>query len=158
MSATIRFTLNGDAVHTTARADARLVDVLRGEFGLVAVKEGCGGGECGACMVLLDDRPVLSCIMAVGAVEGAAVTTVESLRERPGYRLLAQCLEDAGAVQCGFCTPAMIMVAYALLRDVPAPDESAIRRALAGNLCRCTGYAAIVEAVRAATAKRGDAW
>lgn len=156
MKTLVRFVLNGRETEVSTWADARLVDVLREDFGLTGAKEGCGEGECGACTVLLEGRPVLSCIMAVGAVEGRSVTTVEGLRQRPGYQLLARCFEDAGAVQCGFCTPAMLMTAYALLDESPAPDEADIRRALAGNLCRCTGYAAIVQAVRLAAEQWGE--
>jgi carbon-monoxide dehydrogenase small subunit len=135
-----------------------LIDVLRERFGLTGTKEGCGEGECGACMILLGGRPTLSCLVAIGAIETKRVTTIEGLRESPGFAILAQAFSDAGAVQCGYCTPGMIMIAYALLRDQRNPDESSIRRAMAGNLCRCTGYAMIVEAIRLAAARRGLPW
>lgn len=158
MTRTISFNLNGAPVKADAAHETRLVDLLRNNFGLTGIKEGCGEGECGACMILLNGFPALSCIMAAGAVEGQQVTTIEGLRSTPGFAILAQAFNDAGAVQCGYCTPGMIVIAYALLRDDPAPDEQTIRSAMAGNLCRCTGYAMIVEAVTLAAKRRGKAW
>ncbi|MCX5815433.1 MAG: (2Fe-2S)-binding protein [Proteobacteria bacterium] len=158
MTVSIPFELNGVPVEADASLETRLVDVLREQFKLTGTKEGCGEGECGACMILLDGQPVLSCITAVGAVRGRQVTTIEGLRSTTGFAVLSQALNDAGAVQCGFCTPGTIVTAYALLRDFPMPDEKTIREALAGNLCRCTGYNMIVEAVTLAAQKRGDAW
>ncbi len=158
MTRTISFNLNGTPVTADAAHETRLVDLLRNNFGLTGIKEGCGEGECGACMILLNGFPALSCIMAAGAVEGQQVTTIEGLRSSPGFAILAQAFNDAGAVQCGYCTPGMIVIAYALLRDDPAPDEQTIRSAMAGNLCRCTGYAMIVEAVTLAAKRRGEAW
>ncbi len=158
MTASIPFELNGTPVETSASPDTRLVDVLRGEFKLTGAKEGCGEGECGACMILLDGKAVLSCLTAAGAVRGRSVTTIEGLRSTPGFAVLSQAFNDAGAVQCGFCTPGMIITAYALLRDFPAADEETISEALAGNLCRCTGYTMIVEAITMAARKRGDLW
>lgn len=158
MTRTISFNLNGAPVTANAAHETRLVDLLRNHFGLTGIKEGCGEGECGACMILLNGFPALSCIMAAGAVEGQQVTTIEGLRSSPGFAILAQAFNDAGAVQCGYCTPGMIVIAYALLRDDPAPDEQTIRNAMAGNLCRCTGYSMIVEAVTLAAKRRGEAW
>jgi carbon-monoxide dehydrogenase small subunit len=154
----ISFQLNTMPVSVEVTPDTRLIDVLREHFRLTGTKEGCGEGECGACMILLDGSPTLSCLMAIGAIDGKRVTTIEGLREAPGFAILAQAFSDAGAVQCGYCTPGMIMIAYALLRDQRTPDESSIRRAMAGNLCRCTGYAMIVEAIRLASARRGPSW
>lgn len=154
MSEGFEFELNGQTVRTKADPVARLADVLRDEFGLTGTKVGCGEGECGACTVLLDGRPVLSCIMAVGAVRGRSVTTLEGLTKTPGFTILVRAFNDAGAVQCGFCTPGMILIAFALLRDRPDPDEEYIRQAMAGNLCRCTGYGMIVDAVLLAARER----
>lgn len=158
MTVSTPFELNGAPVETNASPETRLLDVLREQFKLTGTKEGCGEGECGACMILLDGEPVLSCLTAVGAVRGRSVTTIEGLRSTSGFAVLSQTLNDAGAVQCGFCTPGMIITAYALLRDYPMPDERTIREALAGNLCRCTGYNMIVEAITMAARKRGDVW
>ncbi len=154
----ITFELNGQQVESTSLPERRLVDVLREELSLMGPKIACGEGECGACTVLLDGGAVLSCIMAVGAVEGRSVVTIEGLRQTVGFQILAQAFNDAGAVQCGFCTPGIIMTAYALLRDNPAPDESEIKVAISGNLCRCTGYNMIFEAISLASLKKEDQW
>jgi aerobic carbon-monoxide dehydrogenase small subunit len=156
MSQGLEFILNGRTVRTEADPATRLSDVLRDGFGLTGTKIGCSEGECGACTVLLDKKPVLSCILAVGAVRGREVTTIEGLTRTPGFAILSRAFNDAGAVQCGFCTPGMIIVAFALLRDRPDPDEDAIRQAMAGNLCRCTGYGMIVDAVRQAARERQE--
>ncbi|QJB57033.1 (2Fe-2S)-binding protein [Pseudodesulfovibrio sp. zrk46] len=158
MTTSLSFTLNGESVSTTAPLSVRLVDVLRDEFHLMGTKEGCGEGECGACMVLMNGRPTLSCLVLLGAAKEKEIVTIEGLRNAPGFAILAQAFNDAGAVQCGFCTPGMIMTTYALLRDHPEPDETTIRTAMAGNLCRCTGYSMIVEAVSLAAQRRGEAW
>lgn len=152
------FTLNGAEKIYAGRADARLLDVLRDECGLTGAKEGCGEGECGSCTVLLDGRPALSCLLLMGQVRGRSVTTVEGLSQRRGFAVLSRCFAEAGAVQCGFCTPGMIVAAYALLRDNRSPAEEQIRAAMAGNLCRCTGYKAIVAAIEMAAADRDGGW
>ena len=154
----ILFTLNGAEKIYAGRADARLLDVLRDECGLTGAKEGCGEGECGSCTVLLDGRPALSCLLLMGQVRGRSVTTVEGLSQRRGFAVLSRCFAEAGAVQCGFCTPGMIVAAYALLRDNRSPAEEQIRAAMAGNLCRCTGYKAIVAAIEMAAADRDGGW
>ena len=154
----ILFTLNGADKIYAGRADARLLDVLRDECGLTGAKEGCGEGECGSCTVLLDGRPALSCLLLMGQVRGRSVTTVEGLSQRRGFAVLSRCFAEAGAVQCGFCTPGMIVAAYALLRDNRSPAEEQIRAAMAGNLCRCTGYKAIVAAIEMAAADRDGGW
>lgn len=160
MNPEIVFRLNGREVRSASPVTARVTDVLRDEFGLTGTKVGCGEGECGACTVLLDGRPVLSCIMALGALQGRELTTIEGLRDTPGFSVLSRAFAQAGAVQCGFCTPGMIVSAFALLRDNPDPDEDAVRAAMAGNLCRCTGYFMIVDAVLLAAAekKRTGRW
>jgi carbon-monoxide dehydrogenase small subunit len=152
----IRFRLNGREVSTAAHALARLIDVLRDELGDVSVKEGCGEGECGACSVLVDGKLMNSCLLPVGRVEGAAITTMAGLRETDRGRALIEAFAREGAVQCGFCIPGIVIAAEALLAGNPAPDEREIRTGISGNLCRCTGYDLIVKAVAsAARAGRG---
>ena len=148
------FTLNGKAV--TYRGDPlkRLLDVLREDFGLTGVKEGCGEGECGACAALLDGDMVNTCLVPVGVVAGREVTTIEGIAGTKEGQDIIEALADAGAVQCGFCTPGMVVAAASLLRGNPRPTETEIREAISGNLCRCTGYDMIVSGIRAA-AKRG---
>jgi carbon-monoxide dehydrogenase small subunit/xanthine dehydrogenase small subunit len=137
----IRFTLNGKRVSITAPPLKRLLDVLREECGLTGTKEGCGEGECGACTVLLDGAPVASCLVPFAQARRARVTTIEGLGGRDP---LQRCFVEEGAAQCGICTPGMIMAAVPLARGATLPQ---IREALAGNLCRCTGYSAIYRAV-----------
>ena len=154
----VRFTLNGE--NTVLKTDPlrRVVDVLRDDFGLTGTKEGCGEGECGACAVLLDGRLVNSCLLPVSALEGASLVTIEGFRTTARFSVLKECFAEAGAVQCGFCTPGMILAAEALLSKVPHPDEQDVRVALSGNLCRCTGYSMIVDAVLAAARKGAGLW
>ena len=127
----------------------RLLDFLREDLDLTGAKEGCGMGECGACTVLVDGEPVCSCLVLVGQVAGADVMTAEGLAEQ-GLHPVQAAFVQAHASQCGFCTPGMIVSAAALLSRDPQPDEEAVRMALAGNLCRCTGYASILTALRRA--------
>ncbi len=143
----MKFTLNGRRVEVEAHPLARLLDVLREECGLTGTKEGCGEGECGACTVLLDDRPVNACLIPFAHVEGARVTTIEGLKAR---RLLESFVQEGGA-QCGFCTPGMLVAATALPTGA---DGEGVKRGLAGNLCRCTGYTAIYRAIEKARARR----
>ncbi len=133
----------------------RLIDVVREEFNITGVKEGCGQGECGACSVIINKRLVNSCLVPIGNLENMEVLTIEGLKLTNRFEILGQAFEDAGAVQCGFCTPGMIMAAEALLTNNPNPKEEDIRRGISGNLCRCTGYNMIVEAVKLAS-KRGE--
>ena len=137
----MRFTLNGERREVTAHPMSRLLDVLREECGLTGTKEGCGEGECGACTVLVNGEPVCSCLVPVAQVAGAEVLTIESLGGE--HRLQRLFMDEVGA-QCGICTPGMIMTALSL---GPNPKLDEIRTALAGNLCRCTGYAAIYRAI-----------
>lgn len=153
----ISFVLNGNSVNQDTDPLRRLIDVLRDDFGLVGVKEGCGEGECGACAILLDGKPALSCILAAGAVQGRNVTTIEGFEKTKDFDILSVAFAEAGAVQCGYCTPGMILNAHALLESCPEPDEGQIRKALSGNLCRCTGYNLIVSAVMIAAQKRKGA-
>ena len=145
---TVRFTVNAAPVELDVPGMRRLLDVLREELGLTGTKEGCGEGECGACTVLLDGLPVDSCLVPVCQVDGAAVATVEGLAPAAGPLdpLQTSFLETGGA-QCGICTPGMLMAARAYLDGGGGPDEGSIRDAIAGNLCRCTGYTKIVEAI-----------
>ena len=145
---TYRFTVNTERVELDVPGMRRLLDVLREDLALTGTKEGCGEGECGACTVLLDGAPVDSCLVPVCQVDGATVATVEGLApdETRLDRLQAAFLE-AGGAQCGICTPGMLMAARAYLDGRGGPDEDAIRDAIAGNLCRCTGYTKIVDAI-----------
>ena len=153
-----RFTLNGRQVSTATHPMARLIDVLRDEFGLTGVKEGCGEGECGACSILLDGRIVNSCILALGMVDGCSLETVEAIAATDRGRAINEGYAEAGAVQCGFCMTGMTVATEALLRQNPAPDEAEIRSAISGNLCRCTGYAMIVDGIRRAAEKGSGLW
>ena len=148
--ATFRFVLNGGRVSVSAPPMKRLLDVLRQELGLPGTKEGCGEGECGACSVLLDGRAVNSCLIPVAHADGGRVLTVEGLARGKRLHALQRAFVELGGSQCGICTPGMLISAYALLERRPRPSEADIREALAGNLCRCTGYTKIVDAVRAA--------
>lgn len=163
----IRFLLNGDPTEVDVPGSRRLLDLLRDDLGLTGTKEGCGEGECGACSVILDGAVVDSCLVASAQVDGSIVRTVEGLaRPAPGpaaggphadsLRLdgLQQAFHEAGGAQCGICTPGMLMAARAYLDDGGAADEDAIREAIAGNLCRCTGYTKIIEAIALAVERR----
>lgn len=151
---TIRFVLNGRPASVEAPPAARILDVLRGPLGLTGTKEGCGEGECGSCTILLDGVPVNACLVLAGQVEGSTVTTVEGLGRPENLSPLQEAFVKEGGSQCGICTPGFLVAAQALLDAIPQPGETDIREALAGNLCRCTGYQRIVEAVRAASKER----
>jgi len=152
----LAFTLNGRKARATSPRIARLSDVLREELGLTGTKIGCNAGDCGACTVLLDGKQVCACLTALGQVEGRSVLTVEGLSPRGKLSDLQIAFQKHGAAQCGICTPGMLMTASAYLRRGGRADYGSIRRELAGNLCRCTGYQHIVEAVQKA-ARRGTA-
>ena len=145
----MRFVLNGRAVSIDAPGSRRLLDVLRESFGAKGTKEGCGEGECGACSVLIDGEVVNSCLVAAGQVEGCDVVTVEGLANGGELSALQHAFIERGAAQCGICTPGMLLAAHALLRENPCPSEDDVRTGLAGNLCRCTGYTKIIDAVLA---------
>jgi len=153
----IEVTVNGRLIASEVDAETRLLDLLREQLGLTGTKEGCGEGECGACTVLLDDRPVNSCLVLAAAADGKTVLTVEGLAEGDALHPIQQAFVDTGGVQCGFCTPGFIMSTYALLKANPNPTNGEIRKALEGNLCRCTGYVRIIAAVRMAAARMGKA-
>jgi carbon-monoxide dehydrogenase small subunit len=151
----VRFLLNGEPVEVAVPGMRRLLDVLREDLGATGTKEGCGEGECGACTVILDSEPVVACLVPVCQVDGHVVRTVEGLA-RSGDELsaLQRSFLVAGAAQCGICTPGMLLAAQAYLDDGGEPDDAAIREAIAGNLCRCTGYTKIIDAIAAAAAER----
>jgi carbon-monoxide dehydrogenase small subunit len=148
MSASVTpFVVNGRSVHVDAPPMARLLDVLREELGLTGTKEGCGEGECGACAVVIDGVLVNSCLVPVAQVAGARVTTIEGLESNGELGRVQRAFIEHGGAQCGICTPGMILAAKCLLDQTPHPTLDEIRDALAGNLCRCTGYMRIFEAV-----------
>jgi carbon-monoxide dehydrogenase small subunit len=143
----ISFTVNDERVEVKARPMARLLDVLREDLRLTGAKEGCGEGECGACAVIIDGALVNSCLVPALQIEGAHVTTIEGLAKGDALSKIQQAFVQYGGAQCGICTPGMILAAKSLLDRVPHPTEAQIRDGLAGNLCRCTGYVRIFEAV-----------
>ena len=157
-SMTVRFTLNGSAFRYEGPPLKRVLDVLREDCGLTAAKEGCGEGECGACAILLDGALANSCLLPVSLLEGRQVVTLEGYRDTAGFRVLRDAFESADSVQCGFCTPGMILASQALLAKKPHPTEAEIREGLSGNLCRCTGYTMIVEAVQIAAREGEGLW
>ncbi len=151
MEKIVHFVLNGDPVGVVVRSDWNLLKVLREQLGLTGTKEGCGAGECGACTVLIDGVAVNSCLFPAMEAEGKEVTTIEGLAAEDGsLHPIQKAFVENGAVQCGFCTPGMVLSAKALLDRKPDPTELEIKTAIAGNLCRCTGYVQIIEAIRAA--------
>lgn len=149
----VAFFLNGQTRQLTVDTETRLSAALR-SFGLTGLKEGCLEGECGACTVLLDNEPVCSCLMLAAQADGRRVETVESLSDGQNLSDLQRLFIEEGAVQCGYCAPGMLMAAEGLLRDNPEPTEAEIRRSIAGNICRCTGYVNIVKAIARAAAER----
>ncbi|MPN09748.1 Nicotinate dehydrogenase small FeS subunit [bioreactor metagenome] len=151
----ITFDVDGKIVTLECNPLKRLIDVLREDLAITGVKEGCGQGECGACSVIINGDLVNSCLVPVGALNNANIITIHGFKESKKFEILKQAYEDAGSVQCGFCTPGMIMASEALLRKLPRPTEEEIRVGISGNLCRCTGYTMIVEAIKLA-AERGE--
>ena len=147
----MRFTLNGRPVSVEGSGARRLLDVLREDLGATGTKEGCGEGECGACSVIIDGQVVDSCLVAVGQVEGCKVITVEGLAGGGRLTALQQAFIEHGAAQCGICTPGMLLAADVLLRQSRRLTADDVREGLAGNLCRCTGYTKIIDAVLACT-------
>ena len=152
---TIVFNLNGETVTWHGSPAVRLLDVLREDFRNTGVKCGCREGECGACAVILDGKLINSCIAAMGRIAGSEVMTIEGYKKTTRFAALDKAFASVGAAQCGFCIPGMIMAAESLLRENAHPSESEIRIGISGNLCRCTGYNAIVRAI-AIAAEEGD--
>lgn len=148
----MKMIVNGDSVEVSlANPMRRLLDVLREDLGLTGVKEGCGEGECGACSVLMDGKLVNSCLVPAAQADGCEIVTIEGLTAEDEGRVIAESFVEEGGIQCGFCTPGMIMASAALLRVNMTPDKMEIRTALSGNICRCTGYDKIVDSVQAAS-------
>lgn len=154
----ISFTLNGNEVAYEGSAADRLLEVLREHYGCTSVKCGCKEGECGACAVLVDGTLLNSCCVAMGAVEGANIVTLEGYRLTERFAVLDRAFAELSAVQCGFCIPGMVLAAEALLQANPHPTAEEIRMGLSGNLCRCTGYNAIVTAVENAAKEGNGLW
>jgi aerobic-type carbon monoxide dehydrogenase small subunit (CoxS/CutS family) len=151
----LRLTVNGEAVSVHCDAAKTLLEVLREDLRLTGTKHGCELGECGACAVLLDGQPVLSCLVLAVECDGAAVTTVEGLADGPTLHPLQEAFAEKGAAQCGYCTPGILVTAKHLLDHTPHPTRGEIAHALSGNLCRCTGYQQIYEAVEDAAGRAG---
>ncbi len=150
----INFTVNNQKVSLEVSDSLRLLDILRNELNLTGTKEGCGIGECGACTVIMNGKAVCSCLILAGQLHNAEIETIENLEKDEVLSKLQQAFLEHGAIQCGFCTPGMLISAKALLDKNPNPDEMEIKEALEGNLCRCTGYIPILEAVKAVVGKK----
>ena len=153
MKQQIQIVVNEESYQIAVEPWWTLLDVLREQLELTGTKKGCDRGDCGSCTVLLNDKPVASCLMLAVHADGSRITTIEGLMEGSELHPLQQAFIDYGAIQCGFCTPGMILAAKALLAENPQPDETEVREAIAGNLCRCTGYAKIVQAILAVAQK-----
>lgn len=154
MRQTIRFNLNGDPIQLDVEPHLTLLQVLREELGLTGTKEGCGMGECGACTVLINGKAINSCLFPILEADGMNIMTIEGLAEVEGtLHPIQKSFVEKGAVQCGFCTPGMVLSAKALLDENPNPTEEEIRLAISGNLCRCTGYIQIIQAIKAVSQK-----
>ena len=155
MTLELSFTINARPATVDIEPEMTLLSVIRDSLGLIGTKDGCNEGECGACTVLIDGKPVDSCIYAALAVHGRTVTTVEGLAASEVGRAVQSALLESGGIQCGFCTPGFVVTLSALLEDDPSPDEDEVKYALAGNICRCTGYSQILDAVALAINGKG---
>jgi len=153
MKKKIQLTLNGKITPLEVPSHRLLLDLLRDEIGLTGTKEGCGTGDCGACTVFLNGKPVNSCLVLSGELDGTDIVTIEGLKIGPELHPIQKAFIQDGGAQCGYCTPGMLMMSKALLDENPNPTEEEIRFALSGNLCRCTGYAKIIQAVQDAAAE-----
>lgn len=149
----IEFTVNGEKRTETVTPSMRLLDLLRDDLGLTGAKEGCGQGECGACSVIMDGKLVVSCLVLAAQADGSDIITVEGVKKGNDLHQIQKSFIEAGAVQCGFCTPGMIMATKNLLDKNPDPSSEEIKRGLSGNICRCTGYAKIFDAVKMSAEK-----
>ncbi len=158
MKKLVTLNVNGREYELAIAPERTLTQALRDDLGLLGTKEGCGVGDCGACTVIMDGKPVNSCLILGVQAAGSEITTIEGIAGAQGMHPIQQAFVELGAIQCGFCTPGMILSAKSLLDANPQPTESEIREALSGNLCRCTGYQKIVEAVQDAskTIRRGE--
>ena len=154
----ISFILNGNKVTFEGNPSARLLDVLRYEFRLTGVKCGCKEGECGACSVIMNGLLVNSCMVAMGAVNDSTITTIEGFRETERFKVLDKAYASVSAVQCGYCIPGMVLASECILSQNPHPSEEEIRIGISGNLCRCTGYNAIVNAITIAAKEGNGLW
>ena len=154
---TVRFSVNGSERSVSTDTERKLLEVLREELQLTGTKYGCGEGQCGACTVLVDGAPARSCLLPVGAVAGKSVTTIEGLARGEELHPVQQAFLDEGALQCGYCTPGMILEAAALLKNQPEPTDEEVAAGMNGHLCRCNGYVKMVKAIRrAAATTRGE--
>ena len=152
----INFNLNDKDVTIEAPPDRRVIDLLREDLNLTGTKEGCGSGECGACTIIVNGTTRLSCLMLAAQLEGVQVTTIEGLSGEDKTRLhpLQEAFIEGGGIQCGFCTPGMVLTAHELLQKNPQPSDSEIKTAISGNLCRCTGYQKIIESIKLAASRQ----
>ena len=151
----LNFTVNGKAYELETEPSGRLLDILREDLGLMGTKEGCGEGECGACTVIINRKAVLACLTIAAQLEGSEIMTIEGLPKENEPDALQTAFVEELAIQCGFCTPGMILTAKALLEEKPDPSEDEIRMAIAGNICRCSGYNQIIRAVKRAAKESG---
>jgi carbon-monoxide dehydrogenase small subunit len=151
----LRLTVNGSSYELGVQPWETLLEVIRDKLGLTGTKEGCGLGECGACTVIMDGKTVNSCLVLAVEADGKQITTIEGLADGDELHPIQEAFIEHGGLQCGFCTPGMIMSAKALLDENPAPSEQDIRRGIAGNLCRCTGYTKIIESIASAAQGMG---
>lgn len=156
MKTDIMLTVNGRLFSLSVEPRNSLLQVLREQLGLTGTKNGCAEGDCGACTVLLDGEPVNSCLLLAVEAEGVSVTTIEGLAGEGALHPVQRAFVEAGAIQCGYCTPGMVLATHALLTRDPHPSEQAVKEALVGHLCRCTGYVKILEAVQLAAALVGE--
>jgi carbon-monoxide dehydrogenase small subunit len=152
----IRFTVNSKVYERAVRPSQTLLDVIREDLGLTGTKEGCGLGECGACTVIMNGKTVNSCLVLAAEADGKEITTIEGLADGDNLHPVQQAFLDEGGLQCGFCTPGMIMSAKALLDENPDPTDDEIRHGIAGNLCRCTGYTKIFQSIKTASKMIGE--
>jgi carbon-monoxide dehydrogenase small subunit len=152
----IRFTVNSKVYEIAVRPSQTLLDVIREDLGLTGTKEGCGLGECGACTVIMNGKTVNSCLVLAVEADGKEITTIEGLADGDRLHPVQQAFLDEGGLQCGFCTPGMIMSAKALLDENPDPTDDEIRHGIAGNLCRCTGYTKIIKSIKTASKMIGE--
>lgn len=149
MKRLINIVVNGEPHEVAVNTEQTLLEVLREELGLTGTKKGCNQGECGACTVLVEGKPVSSCLVLAVSVNGKSIATIEGLSQDGRLHPLQEAFVQHGAIQCGFCTPGMLLAAKYLLENRPVPSEQEIKEAIAGNICRCTGYVKIIEAIRA---------